>query len=156
MIYVFEGIPLRINPNKVKQSWTTMNMNTYRNLCFHANNNCKRAFKDQNSNQIVATFAGKRLEQVYIHYMIYRVSEVKFDIMNFVPMLDKYFEDALKACGVIEDDNYTVVKFISSSLYPVKRIAPYHYMNIYISDKPMFVPTEELVAKLIETNEDVQ
>ena len=43
---------------------------------------------------------------IIIHYTFYESNKgVQRDVMNIFSLCDKYFEDALQRCGVIENDN---------------------------------------------------
>lgn len=87
-----------------------LNLNVYRNAHYQVLNKAKIIFK----NQLLADYPEiKRIksQQVQIEYYIYRCDNRKFDIMNVVSIVDKFFLDALVEFGCIQDDDYNHVSY---------------------------------------------
>jgi len=77
-----------------------LNMNTYRNLQFHINNQLKIKYKEWMRDQLKWIKFNTPLE---ISYTLYRAH--KSDLMNVVSIVDKFFCDALQYYECILNDN---------------------------------------------------
>ena len=98
-----------------------LNLNVYRNAHHMVLNKAKIIFK----NQLLAEYPElKKIksDRVEIGYLIERCDNKKFDTMNIVSVVDKFFLDALVEFGCIPDDNYNYVRYkvIQTSAYPEK------------------------------------
>lgn len=88
-----------------------MNLNVYRNLHF-------RSLSAQKNN--FAKIAKKLLQDIPsmgtigLHYAVCPGTKRRLDIGNVASIIDKYFSDCLTEYGVIEDDNYKYIPFVSS------------------------------------------
>lgn len=101
--------PLHIDlPRKTKKDKRIyINLNTYRNLHFHINNQVKKAYLDIVRKQIEGEII---LTPVDITYKVYKQSKRRLDKMNVIAVTSKYLLDALTELGCIEDDNDDFVK----------------------------------------------
>lgn len=99
---------MRIQTSKKKM--TALNLNIYRNLHHRSNNALKVKFKE---------LAEKRLEgipqlgKIRLHYSICPKSKRRLDIGNVGSIVDKFFSDVLTESGIIEDDDFTRLDFVS-------------------------------------------
>ena len=87
-----------------------LNLNTYRNACYHVLNQAKINFK----NELLLTYSELlklKFNKVKITYIIIPHNKQLFDTKNIESIVDKFFCDALVECGIIPDDNYTVVSY---------------------------------------------
>ena len=87
-----------------------LNMNVYRNTHFHVLDNAKKKFKE-NLFRDYPELLKIKAETVRVSYMVIAGTKRKFDTMNVVAVVDKFFLDALVQGGVIPDDDYTVVNY---------------------------------------------
>lgn len=62
--------------------------------------------------------------RVRIEYILYVGSSHKSDVMNWISVTDKFFQDALKEYGIIEDDNSDIVPEISAKFGGISRKDP--------------------------------
>lgn len=101
-------LPMRIQTSRKKK--TALNLNVYRNLHHRSNNALKVKFKE---------LAEKRLEgmpklgRIRLHYSICPKSKRRLDIGNVGSIVDKFFSDVLTESGIIEDDDFTHLDFVS-------------------------------------------
>jgi hypothetical protein len=84
----------------------SINLNQYRNSHFQILNKAKVLFLEQVRDQIQALPHFKRLA---ISYTIYPRTRQLCDVSNICSIADKFFCDAMKELGRIDDDNYQVV-----------------------------------------------
>ena len=86
-------------PRKTKEDKKVMlNMNIYRNLHHSLNNQVKQAFEPIETELFKA-------ERIRISYYVYKKSKRKFDTMNVISVVDKFFLDWLVKHEYIPDDN---------------------------------------------------
>lgn len=96
------ALPLFIETGVKKKKKQYLNLNLYRNMPFHLNNNLKKATK-----QIVADVCPEfRFERFELVYTLYLPDNRLRDISNVCCVIDKYQTDALTELGYIPDDNY--------------------------------------------------
>jgi len=90
-----------------KDKKISINLNTYRNLHFQVNNQCKKMYKElmreQLQNRIIDT-------PVEVTYQVFKPSKRSLDKMNVVSIASKYFLDAVTEYGCWDDDNDDNVK----------------------------------------------
>lgn len=96
--------------NRVDQyKWFSLNLNEYRNAHFTVLNDSKRVYGEIMYSLLVKAEAHYlKLDQIKITYQIIVCNKRKFDYMNHIAILDKYFQDVLVNMGIIPDDNYKV------------------------------------------------
>lgn len=82
-------------------------MNTYRNLHYMVENECKRLYKKTMSEQITGVVF---TNPVTITYQVFKGSATVLDKMNVISIVSKYLLDALVELGALEDDSDTFVK----------------------------------------------
>lgn len=61
---------------------------------------------------------------IQLHYRVYTGSTHKSDIMNWVAVIDKFFQDVLVQEGKLVDDNYDYVNFVSAEFIQVDKQNP--------------------------------
>lgn len=89
-------------PRKTKKDKRIyLNLNVYRNLNFHVNNQVKIKFKDMVSNLANIKFN----PPIRLIYQIHVRTRRKMDKMNVITVVDKFFCDALTFYNCIPDDN---------------------------------------------------
>ena len=54
-----------------------------------------------------------KMQSIEIVYQLIARNNKKFDSMNVIAIVDKYFQDVLSYVGIIKDDNWKVVKKIT-------------------------------------------
>ena len=101
-ITVFE-VPLFIEVGVRKKKRHYLNLNNYRNIPFHLNNNLKKAMK-KIVNDLGLEF---RYEKFNLVYRLYLPDSRLRDISNVCSVIDKYVCDALVENENLPDDNYT-------------------------------------------------
>ena len=99
-------LPLAIEMGKRKVRRHYLNLNLYRNISFHLNNNLKRAFK-----KIVAGAVPEFHFECYeMHFKVYFPDTRKRDVANVLSIVDKFQTDALVELGYVPEDNYHYLK----------------------------------------------
>ena len=106
------SVPIFFNKCKTKKSNWFLNLNNYTQASKNAS---YRNSLKQKYHQLIKPIV-KELDKiegaVKIQFTIYRHNNVKFDIGNVGAIIDKFTSDCLVDCGVIADDNYTIVKSV--------------------------------------------
>lgn len=88
-----------ILPRKTKDDKrVALNLNVYRNTKYMVNNQIKQLFRPEK----IEIF---RAEKIRISYHVEKKSKRKYDIMNIVSVVDKFFLDWLVSHKMIPDDN---------------------------------------------------
>jgi len=87
-----------------------LNLNVYRNCHYHILNQMKVNFKHNIIAEHIDILTYK-FDKVKITYTIIPNDKRLFDTKNVESIVDKFFCDALVECGIIPDDNYTVVSY---------------------------------------------
>lgn len=59
-----------------------------------------------------------------INYMLYTATKRLCDTNNYIVLIDKYFCDALVVNNIIPDDNYTYIKYTSSTCGGIDKSNP--------------------------------
>jgi len=95
-------VPLFIETGIKKKKRQYLNLNLYRNMPFHLNNNLKKEMKALVTNLNL----GFRYEIFNIHYKLFLPDNRLRDISNVCSVIDKYVCDALVENGNVPDDNY--------------------------------------------------
>ena len=90
-----------------KDKSISINLNTYRNLHFQINNQCKKMYKELMREQLEGITIDTPVE---ITYQVFKPSKRSLDKMNVVSIASKYFLDAVTEYGCWEDDNDDNVK----------------------------------------------
>ena len=97
-----------ILPRKTgKDKKISINLNTYRNLHFQVNNQCKKMYKELMREQLQGRIINTPVE---ITYQVFKPSRRSLDKMNVVSIASKYFLDAVTEYGCWDDDNDDNVK----------------------------------------------
>lgn len=88
-----------------------MNLNQYRNTNHRILHNAKEEYSllMKPVVQHLPTFTNP----IHIHYKLYVASNVKSDVMNWVAVIDKFFQDVLVREKKLTDDNYLYVSKIT-------------------------------------------
>lgn len=111
LIIEHEGFVL-IPRKTTKDKKVSINLNTYRNLHYQVNNQCKQIAKEnikrylQETGQDHIRFTG----QVNTTFQLFKPSKRKGDKSNVYSVATKYFYDALVELGIIPDDNDDIIK----------------------------------------------
>ena len=102
---VFELPTMITLPLKTKDDKrVSLNLNAYRNLNHFVNNSCKREFRPLK----IEIFRAKKIE---IEYRVEKATKGKFDTMNIVSIVDKFFLDWLVEHLMIPDDTFRNVEY---------------------------------------------
>lgn len=107
-----------------------INLNTYRNLHHHENSDLKNYFELFYEEQIkkLPNFKDKQLN---ITFQLIKKSKRITDKHNFYSVCAKYFYDALKTYGKIEDDNDTIIlkEVLKESKYDKEKIKKLNFLG---------------------------
>lgn len=98
---VFE-VPLFIETGVKKKKRNYLNLNLYRNMPFHLNNNLKKAMKEL-VKELGLDF---KYEKFDLTYRLYLMDRRLRDVSNVCCIIDKYVCDALVESGNVPEDNY--------------------------------------------------
>jgi len=109
--YVKYSLPLFIETGVKKKKKNYLNLNIYRNMPFHLNNNMKKAMKEI-VKEVCPEFFFNEFE---LEYTLYLPDQRKRDISNVCTVIDKFQCDALTELGYIIDDNYDYLKKVTYS-----------------------------------------
>ena len=90
-----------------KDKKLSINLNTYRNLHFQVNNQCKKLYKELMQSQLEGLIINTPVE---VTYQVFKPSRRSLDKMNVVSIASKYFLDAVTEYGCWDDDNDDNVK----------------------------------------------
>ena len=135
-------VPIHMEINK-KGERKPLNLNTYRNLHHYSLSYQKKAFHEAMKPLLRGI---PKLGKIWLHYEVYPNRNGTLDTMNPGSVVDKYFSDALVECGIIEDDDHSIVNFNSFSFGAVHK--PNAYCKVTIveiepKDKPMRVMLDQ-------------
>lgn len=81
-----------------------LNLNYYRNMHFQVNNQVKQYFKP------ISVYAF-RAEMIEISYIVYKTTKRKYDTMNIISIIDKFFLDWLVENNYLSDDTCLNVRY---------------------------------------------
>lgn len=86
-----------------------LNLNVYRNLHYHDNNDAKGIYNARMAYQMI----GSKFKKVSMRFYLYKPSKHKIDSMNIFSIVDKFFCDALVAheCLVDDSDEFIIDKY---------------------------------------------
>ena len=106
--------PVRVLMNIKKNKFFELNINAYRNLHWSQLNKSKIIYKDIMIPTLMKSDSHlERFDQIEIIYQLIACNNRKFDSMNIISIVDKYFQDVLVSAGIIKDDNWKIVKEIT-------------------------------------------
>jgi len=97
---LFVTLPRKRNPDKK----VMLNLNIYRNMHFQVNNQVKELFKP------ISIYAF-RAEVIEISYTVYKTTKRKYDTMNIISIVDKFFLDWLVENNYLLDDTCLNVRY---------------------------------------------
>ena len=101
-------VPLFIETGVKKKKRQYLNLNSYRNMPFHLNNNLKKEMK-----KIVINLGlDFKYDKFTLHYILYLPDSRKRDVSNVCCIIDKYVCDALVENGNVPEDNYAHLQHI--------------------------------------------
>jgi hypothetical protein len=96
---------------RTKDKKVLLNLNVYRNLHYISNNQAKEVYK----NIMFPQLKGKKFDTpIDLQFELFKARNAKIDRSNVLSVVEKFFCDALVACGCIPDDND---EYIRSSYY---------------------------------------
>jgi hypothetical protein len=106
-------LPLAVYlPRKTKEDRKIMlNMNIYRNLHHSVNHQIKKLFTPELLNGQLRTELLKDPRPVKISYVVEKKTKRKFDTMNIVSIVDKFFLDWMVENNYLEDDSFKHVSY---------------------------------------------
>lgn len=103
-------------PRKTKEDRKyLLNLNVYRNLQGHENNNVKKAFHEDIKDQLEGV---KFNNPVEVEFTLFKGSNRRTDKQNFSSVLSKFLYDSMSTCGCWEDDNDDWIK--TETLHPTQ------------------------------------
>lgn len=121
-------IPCKIQISKKKTF--SLNLNEYRNAHYLVLNKAKSTFQRYVGE--VLTPLPFKAEQIKVSYSFIPCSNRRYDRMNFISIIDKFFLDSLVKIGLIEDDNDKIVlhgEFLTKKLDKNRKV---NYMLIEV------------------------
>jgi hypothetical protein len=97
-------VPLFVTlPRKTKADRKCIiNLNEYRNWHYIVSNQIKERYKEMVESKIKGI---KFVGRVKLHFVLYQGSNRRVDRANVLSIHEKFFCDALTACGCLTDDN---------------------------------------------------
>ena len=96
-----------ILPRKTKEDKKIhLNLNTYRNMNYILNNQCKVAFHQAFKPEMAKYEQKFTSDKLKFTYTITAANKRKFDIANMLSVIDKFTCDALVKEGFMPDDNW--------------------------------------------------
>lgn len=101
--------PLKVMYYKTKKGeerWFRLNFNQYRNTNGHQLGTVKHAYEELMKPTIDKLPAFNKIKLTYI---VYTGSSHKSDVMNWISITDKFFQDCLVLQGKLPDDNFDYV-----------------------------------------------
>jgi Holliday junction resolvase RusA-like endonuclease len=98
---------LTVGKRKPKNHWLTLN--NYRNWKFYLSNDLKTLFKETLNTDVLIAIEG----EISVTYTFYYPTKQLRDIDGSLAVISKFTLDALVEGGIIQDDNYTIVKKVS-------------------------------------------
>lgn len=101
-------VPILLEAGIVKNKTYYLNLNQYNTWHFQVKNQLKKLFKIRILKDVRAL--EKLTEPCKISYKIYYPTRRVFDLDNVGSVIAKFTHDVLTEVGIIEDDNYTIVK----------------------------------------------
>jgi len=101
------SLPLFISVGTRKKKDIYLNYNRVSNLHYQQRNQVKKLFTIKAVQQLWD--CPKFDKQIKITYTVYKSTRRRYDVMNVVAVVDKFFQDALVEAKKIPDDNYTIV-----------------------------------------------
>lgn len=99
----------------------TLNFNRTRNMHGFVWNRLKSDYKDLMLPRVQVL---PKIAVCSIHYVLYVGSSHKTDVMNWIAVIDKFFQDVLVQAGKLEDDNYQFVPKISAEIGGIDKKNP--------------------------------
>lgn len=95
---------------QVQKRKYALNLNIYRNTHYYLLNQMKKNFSSLVQEQLKDI---PKLKKVFLKYIVHPKTKRLFDVANVCSIADKFFCDALVRAGIIEDDNCTIVEYVS-------------------------------------------
>lgn len=124
---------------KGEERWFTLNLNQFRNAQPHMLGAVKIAYSELMKEKVKDL--PKFTEPIKINYKVYVGSVHKSDVMNWVAVVDKFFQDVLVQEGKLIDDNYEYVPLISAEFGSIDKTNPRIEITIEsFEDKPKKLP----------------
>lgn len=98
----------------------SVNLNVYRNLHYRQKNNMKVQFSKLIMDKVmrIVPIEGR----FKLRYFITAASNRRFDIMNVVSIVDKFFCDTMVDVGIIEDDSFNQLVGVSVEFMGVEKL----------------------------------
>lgn len=138
-------LPMRIQSSKKKK--TALNLNIYRNLHHRSAHAQKVNFHKLASKMLQGM---PQLGRITLHYDVCPQTKRRLDVMNVGSIVDKYFSDCLTEEGIIEDDDYTRISFVS---FGFGGLVKDEHVLVTITE---IEPREENAVRILLDNQDVQ
>lgn len=107
------SVPIKLVVGTRKPRTYYINLNGYRNWAFQLNNQLKKQFKFEASEAIKNLLPVPEDKKVRVTYEIYYPTRRVFDIDNIGSVVTKFTHDALVEKGILEDDNFKIVREIN-------------------------------------------
>lgn len=129
--------PLYVDlPRKTKKDRRIrLNLNVYRNLNYHINNDAKELFNKVIKKQIIAL---PQMEMIAIRFVLYPGTKTLCDTANICCIVEKFFCDALTHFNIIPDDNYNHIVGTSAIFGGIDRDNPRVDAHIIERTKPFY------------------
>lgn len=104
------SLPLSVRVGVRKKKDIYLNINRIFNIHYQQRNQVKKLFTQLTIQKLwdCPNFENP----VKITYTVYKPTTRRYDVMNVVAVVDKFFQDALVEANKLVDDNYTVVPIV--------------------------------------------
>lgn len=118
-----------------------MNLNVYNKTHHHKLHDAKDAYHlfMKSLVQHLPAFTNP----IHIHYKLYVASNVKSDVMNWVAVIDKFFQDVLVREKKLTDDNYLYVPKITCEFGGICKANPRLEITITEQGKTPQIPANQ-------------
>lgn len=101
------SLPLYITTGVANKKHHYLNINKVFNMHFQLRNSVKKLFAEIVGALILSCPVFHK--PIQITYVIYKPTKRRYDVMNVVAIIDKFFQDTLVEHGKITDDSYLIV-----------------------------------------------
>lgn len=140
-------LPMRLRTSSKKV--TALNLNVYRNLHYRSLTALKHKFQDLGK-KLLQDAGVPPLGRIQLRYQVFPKTKREFDVANICSIVDKFFSDTLQHAGIIEDDNWKFLDYVS---FGFGGFAPEEYVLVTITE---IEPRKGNVMRILLDEADIQ
>lgn len=122
MIKIILPLNVKLPRSRVNDKNFILNLNNYRNTYYMSLNEAKRRYKTLIEEDLKKL--PKPTPPISCTYVLYPKSKQLTDLGNVLSIIQKFTEDALVECGIIEDDNYKIICEVNQNFGHVDKDNP--------------------------------